>query len=653
MNQLLPSSPSSIKILPDALVNQIAAGEVVERPVSVVKELVENAIDASSDQIHVEFKNGGQTLISVMDNGVGMSEDDLLLSVERHATSKIQSFDDFERILSFGFRGEALAAIASVSKLEMMSCVDEQKGGAIFNFEAGTLKTNSKIGFPKGTRIIVRDLFFNTPARLKFLRSERIEASRILEWLQKISLAHPHIGFQITHNRNSQILPKGEDFSKRLSHILPKELFEKMVYMQAEEGTVKLEGFFLPPEFAKETRSHQWIYINNRYVQSFSLVRAVYLGLNTFLMKNRHPIFFIKLAINPRDLDINVHPAKTEVKIQNESWVSTFISDTLRHHLRLFHQKNIQNHSEQSLTEEKEDHNPHPFAPEFKNQPNPTGFANKPQPLESKNEPSRQGINFFSEQTTPKALEPQPKTEKLTHPQERTEQQIVPLLAPGVQGINLGQNLPQYTPQTLPTLENRLNLENLAILGRFDKYILAKKEETLWLIDAHAAHERFLYEKFSTAFKEKKIVSVPLLQPVVIKIAPFEQFLWEIKPEFWSEIGFDLRDLGGRDFSILALPEIVIEKVLHRISPEQFFHSLFEDLSGFEKTKNLDHYYHNVFASLACHSAVRGKEELSKNEMQILANHIHNCDLDLYCPHGRPILLKFHYRDFDKMFKRL
>lgn len=698
---------SAVKILPSALVNQIAAGEVVERPVSVVKELVENALDAGATQISVEFKNAGKDLISVLDNGSGMNEQDLTLSIERHATSKISSFEDLNQIASFGFRGEALAAIASVCRIEVISSQDEKKGGNILRLEGGKLVYQGKVGFPRGTRVQVEDLFFNTPARLKFLKSDRVESSRIFDWLQKIAVAHPEVAFHITHHRQSQVFPTSETMRQRLQYILPKELFQNLLLVDEKDAHYGIYGYILRPEFSKEVRSHQWLYINRRFIQSYVLARGIYQGLHSLLMKNRHPIFFLNLTVRPDELDVNVHPAKTEVKVHNEPLLLTFLAESIRSAIRKFNQSNSSSKilalpdDSPSLAPSSTASSTQPFAQTLSGRAQSEDRAvqanplNKPSQARQPSEPTASAAAQDRPADTQPAPTPAPAlAEEALASSDRADQGRSDFVGGKTEANQLETSalkvdapvenrplqLKTSTFQTRPnnsssSLQPELSLhprenartplnspeallanfpsETLKVLGRFDKYIVASKKDSLWLIDAHAAHERVLYEEIKQAFSEKKVPATPFLQPVLLKLAPFEQFILELHPDFWEELGFELRDLGRNEYALMAMPSLILEKALTQTSPEELIHSMFEDLAAFEKTRTLDGLYHNVFASLACHSAIRGQEEVSLAEMQAIVDRLQNFDLDQYCPHGRPVVMKYSTKDLDKMFKRI
>ena len=324
------STDSKIQILPETLINKIAAGEVVERPASVVKELLENAIDAGATDVHVTVKNGGKDLISILDNGSGMSESDAQLAVERHATSKIYNEDDLFRISTLGFRGEALASIASVSHFELLTCNDENQGGTRILIKGGYLEKPSKIGFPKGTKVTVERLFFNTPARLKFLKTTATELQHIqLHILQK-SLANPDIHFRLTHNRQLLLnLPGGQGLQTRIQQIFGEEFLDTIFPVNHEETSLRFSGFISFPSKPRKSRRWQYIFVNDRNVKSPAVNHGIYDGYGVFLGKSQHPAFFLNIHLDPTEIDVNVHPAKTEIRFRNSQLVHTILADQI------------------------------------------------------------------------------------------------------------------------------------------------------------------------------------------------------------------------------------------------------------------------------------------------------------------------------------
>ena len=328
----MSANPESGKIciLPELLINKIAAGEVVERPASVVKELVENSIDADADQILVTLKNGGKDLISVLDNGSGMTETDARYAIERHATSKIAEEEDLFRIQTLGFRGEALAAIASVSRFELHTCTDEKKGATNLRLSGGVLKHQGKTGFPKGTKISVEQLFFNTPARLKFLKSTSTELQHIQQQLTRLALGNPAIRFRLSHNQQMLLnLSTAADFEERIQQLYSEEIRDGLMKAVHSEKYISFHGLISLPSKTRISRRWQHLYVNGRHVKCQAIAHGIYDGYRGMLAKGQHPAFFLMIEVSPSEIDVNVHPAKTEIRFRNSKLVHTILADQL------------------------------------------------------------------------------------------------------------------------------------------------------------------------------------------------------------------------------------------------------------------------------------------------------------------------------------
>ena len=334
MNQS-SSTENNVRILPESLINKMAAGEVVERPASVVKELLENAIDAGATEVQVSIKNGGKDLISILDNGCGMNESDAQLAVERHATSKIIDEEDLFRIRTLGFRGEALASIAAISHFEILTCNDETQGATRIFIKGGYLEQVGKIGFPKGTKVTVERLFYNTPARLKFLKTTATELQHIQQHLVQKSLAYPHIHFRLTHNRQLLLnLSGGQALETRIQQLFGEEFKEILMPVKHKETYLQFSGFISFPSKPRTSRRWQYIFVNERNVKSPSINHGIYDGYGTFLGKGQHPVFFLNLRIDPTEIDVNVHPAKTEIRFRNNQLVHTILVDQISRALK-------------------------------------------------------------------------------------------------------------------------------------------------------------------------------------------------------------------------------------------------------------------------------------------------------------------------------
>lgn len=614
-----------INILPEALINKIAAGEVVERPASTVKELVENALDAGSDQILITIKNGGKDFISVLDNGSGMSSEDAHLAIERHATSKIKISEDLERINTMGFRGEALAAIAAVSRFEMTTCRSEADGGFQVRVEGGKRIHSARVGFPVGTRIVVENLFFNTPARQKFMKSTNTEYNHIHDLIIRLALGHPQVQFKLIHNKNVVLnLPKGQTFSDRVQHCFGSEIAADLIPCQHEESYLSYEGLISHPSGNRSSKRWQHVFINDRHVKCKTINHGIYEGYKTLMMKNMHPLFFIKVNLPPSEIDVNVHPAKTEIRLKNQNLVHTIFAEKIARQLKSGSRKQFfgSNRSEQQGNSE-------PIIPEKK-----TSTAQQSDDPPEKNTElfteTNEQIGFFradSGQKANRSLEEAP-AEDTTSPFSFAELER----APSEPAIS----------------ESSENQHPFQVIGQLlNKYILAQGEESLILVDQHAAHERIRFEEIKDHFYNRTLDSHPLLIPIMMELPPQDGLLLDQNQESWKKLGFVIDHFGGNDYSIKEIPVILKDSDVPGV-----IRDVLDEMAQFGKSGKLEGFFNEVFERMACHSAIRAAQHLTFQEMQALLNRLSTLDLQLYCPHGRPVLIEINLSELDKRFKR-
>lgn len=625
---------NKIKVLPEALINKIAAGEVVERPASVVKELVENAIDAGSDQIFIAIKNGGKDFISILDNGSGMSGDDAQLAIERHATSKILTSEDLENINTMGFRGEALAAIAAVSRFEVTTCSDEEAGGFQVRVEGGKLTQTARIGFPLGTRIIVENLFFNTPARQKFMKSVNTEYNHIHELIIRLALGHPQIQFRLTHNKTVVLnLPKGQNFSQRIQHCFGSDISADLIECQYEESYLSFEGLISHPAKNRASKRWQHIFINNRYVKNRSINHAIYSGYRTLLMKNMHPMFFLKLKLMPQEIDVNVHPAKTEIRLKNPNLIHTIFSEHIARILKsgsrnqLLGKPKSEDIEREQSTEKRETPNivqkPTIPATEFHSEKN------------MYIEPNEQiGFNVPTAKT-------ESATQSSSHFLKQTESEVVPIVENNPFDFSAKSDF-EVNKKALPIHSN------FHVIGQLhNKYILAQGENRLIVIDQHAAHERIRFEEIRNLFYSRELEAHPMLIPIMMELPPQDGLLLEQYQDSWEKLGFVIDHFGGNDYSIKEIPFILKDSDIPKVIRE-----VLDEMSQFGKSGRLEEFFNQVFERMACHSSIRASHSLSIQEMDALIDQLINLNIQLYCPHGRPILIEIEMNELDKRFKR-
>lgn len=639
---------SKVKILPEFLINKIAAGEVVERPASVVKELVENAIDAGGDQIFVTVKNGGKDLISVLDNGEGMSQTDAQLAIERHATSKIKTDKDLESITTMGFRGEALAAIAAVSRFELSTCSDEETGGFQIRVEGGRVVHSAKMGFPKGTRIVVENLFFNTPARQKFMKSVNTEYNHIHDLVIRLALGNPSIQFRLMHNKNLVLnIPKDADFKQRISHCFGSEISKGLIDCQHEESYLKFDGLISIPTQAKSSKRWQHIFVNDRYVKCKSVNHAIYEGYKTLLMKHAHPAFFMRLHLPPTEIDVNVHPAKTEIRLKNTNLVHTILSEQIS--LQLKKQERATFTGNRPLQENKGDHNKEIATPgkpeETADLPScnqePRADSIEPQTKEPDYPPiykeTDDQLGFMTETGT--ATKPKPRKETGPDPE--------PALA---------ETPPETPDDPFPFNqgEDALEVNNdlvsgFTVIGQLlSKYIVVQGENKLILIDQHAAHERVRFEEIRRQYYSQKLPTQTLLVPILMELPPHDGLLLEQYQDSWEKMGFYIDHFGGNDYSVKEIPAILKDADIVNIIKE-----VLDEMAQFGKSGKLELFFNQVFEKMACHSAVRASQYLSMEEMKALVNQLVQYNIMLHCPHGRPVWIELTLDDLDKRFKRI
>lgn len=633
---------TKIKILPETLINKIAAGEVVERPFSVVKELVENSIDSGADQIFVTIKNGGKDYLSVLDNGSGMGVDDAQLAIERHATSKIATSEDLERINTMGFRGEALAAISAVSRFELTTCFDEQLGGYQIRVEGGKRTHAAKIGFPLGTRITIEDLFFNTPARQKFMKSVNTEYGHIHDFLIRLSLGYPDIQFKLTHNQKVVInIPKCDSFVDRVKHCFGNQIAGDLLEVKHEESYLSYDGLISFPSSSRPSKRWQHTFINNRYVKCLNINHGISEGYKTLLMKNMHPLFFIRVTIDPSEVDVNVHPAKTEVRVKNARLIHTIFSNSIAGKLKLgaraqFFSTATDNAPGSGAKSESEDEIPKAASPVVTPKPSleASFYKEKNEQLSFVAPQYEAPISKNQPTALLKPLNNDPESSTIEHPVPDLEER-----------------------QTESIQKNQISesdwLEKsdayFKVLGQLsNRYILAQGDQKLILIDQHAAHERIRFEEIRQQFYSKTLTSVPLLIPIMMELPPQDGLLLEQYRKEWAQAGFVIDHFGGNDYSIKQIPALLQNKNIPDIIKE-----ILDEQAGFGKTGKLEAFFNEIFEKIACHSSVRSGQSLSTEEMKSLVDQLTKLNLHLSCPHGRPFIIDITIDELDKRFKRI
>lgn len=677
-----------IIVLDENTSNKIAAGEVVEKPASVVKELVENSIDAGATSISVDIKNGGISYIKVTDNGSGMDEDDVEIAFERHATSKIKRAEDLDSVVTMGFRGEALASIAAVSSVELQTKAAGSTYGMYLHISGGAINEVRQTGCPVGTTFIIRDLFFNTPARYKFLKKDSTEAGYISDTISRIALGNPGISFRLTSGKTLLLhTPGNNDIKSTIYSIYGKEIIKELIPVGYQDEKYHISGYIGKPEAARANRNYQSLYINKRFVKSKLVAYAVEQAYNSILMKNRFPFFVLSIELNPLLVDANVSPAKTEVRFAEESFLSRAIymaiskalsSDTLFNPVavpnkdrELFKFKNVDSgeqyiqeqliHKQDSILSAKpasaavgESASIEEVSSEkaaWRAEPvqlSQTGFKEREKSIAiSPKSTTEQEIRSFTE-----ALKPLARTDlnALESKGEYTSKGSGELLvkdipAPEEQFPNHKSELEEKLPETV---KPGFDLQSMKYIGQaFSTYIILQNGEELVLVDQHAAHERIIYEKLKIKYEEQENNSQLLLEPVVIQLQALELGEVSARQDMLEKLGFIFEDFGNNSIIIRGIPTL-----LEGYSPKDVFLELTDKMLTSLKplsTPLADEIIHTI----ACKAAVKANKRLDGSEVDSLLIELSAAGSRYTCPHGRPTVIRLTKYEIEKMFKRI
>jgi len=655
---------SKIRILPEQLANQIAAGEVVERPASVVKEMVENSLDAGATRIEIEIEGGGTRLIRIIDNGEGMEEDDLLMSLERHGTSKIQTEEDLGAIATLGFRGEAVPSIGSVSKLTLTSRTKEYDLGTRVVLEYGKLTKVHEVGCSFGTTMEVRSLFGKTPARRKFLRTTRTELGHIEEVVKNYALGCPDISFILRVNgKDSLYFDTSQSLSQRLANLMRYD--GPFIPVHSTKGSgdrrIRVTGHLVPPEKVTVGPSRLRIFVNSRAVKDRMVTHAIGEGLRSFLMKGKNASGLIHLEIPHDEVDVNVHPAKHEVRFRNSQDVHTFLSRAVSSAMER-HQQDLQ--SSIFGNNQRTERTPAPIDPghlSMGDSPEPVAFqghksydSNRSEDIVAKTQ-ARPAVATLSQQSDQVSEYPIDSREIADEPLQAMEpvrisepppqslfQDSAPIDRPPAPAPESGQMSSAPSPQEKRQLDH-----NLLVIGQFDDlYIFCKDSEGLLVVDQHAAHERLLYEKLHKQYLDQSVVSQTLMFPETVELSLFQAQLTLKHVESIERIGFRISEFGGNTFVISAVPALA-----GLSNPRELFLDILEQF-GSETGTNGGGKLDNILAGMACKAAVKAGTSLSTQEIDNLLNEMARADLFSHCPHGRPVIKRFSSDEVKKWFYR-
>ncbi|MBI2136475.1 DNA mismatch repair endonuclease MutL [Candidatus Woesearchaeota archaeon] len=612
---------SKIHLLSDEIINKIAAGEVIEKPANVVKELVENALDANADNITIELREGGKSYIKVSDNGSGMSKEDAMLAIKRHATSKINDAEDLFAINTLGFRGEALASIAAISNLVLLTRENsgeqsslEDIQGTKLKAEAGKITAVKEAAANPGTTLEVYDLFYNTPARKKYLKSIENELAAIVDVIIRYALANPQISFKLIHNGSILLSsPKTNDTLSNVAHIYGRDAAKQLLPINYVRNEIEILGFISKPSFTKADKSYQSIFVNKRFVKNKVITDALYSGYTTMLMEHRHPVAILNINIDPKKIDVNVHPTKSEIRVNKETELyeavfeavkGTFLAALTTELIPKISDKDVKNPYDIKL-----------------------GDARRKYALES------------DKQTLLEA-----NTNQVTAADFNADEFIS------------ADKIQEVSPQTTATQDNEqsiiigpikvdMKLPAMVVLGQLHRtYILAESDSGLLILDQHAVEERVNFEEFLK--KSNKQISQPLLKPDLLDLTLKEYLLLKENLSLFLKLGFNLEEFGNNTFVVRAVPVL-----LGKIYTKEFLKDVINEAAN--AIKLTDKFIEHKIATKACRASIKAGDNLTLPQMNDLLKRLANCENPFNCPHGRPTIINMTLYEFEKKFKRV
>ena len=623
-----------IKILSADVSNKIAAGEVVERPASVVKELIENAIDAGSTSIRVEIRAGGKRLIRVSDNGAGMEREDALLALERHATSKVNRIEDLESIQTFGFRGEALASIASVSQFELLTRTADALEGTKVDVEGGVFRSVQESGCSPGTHMSINNLFYNVPARLKFLKTDTTEMNHITNQVTWAALAHPNIHFSLTHNGRSILDVRSCDsYLERARLLYGREFAENLIEFTEELPDLKMYGLLGKPELTKPNREYQLFFLNQRPIRSRIIGAALTEALDAMVAKDRQPVALLFLTLEPETVDVNVHPAKIEVRFRNERTIYSGVVRMLRDAVhRAKYIPKIET----------------PIEPTQSNGDTESRDTGLSQRVSTPGPPPVAGRG---QRTTPMAQVHRMQTPPVTPQETETSDREVVNASEAQTPSTPTEIVVQPPQQRLPDDANLslLDFENVQLkTNLFKTYIVVEAGDKIFFIDQHVAAERVLYERFVNQVETDGIPVQGLLLPVTLEVTPQQLGVLKIHGDIFKKLGFDLDEFGGNTILIRAIPSPLPTRVA-----AQTVTDLLDKLPEAPHTDvQIPDAIDNALITLACKSAVKAGDTLDTKEMINLIKELSEAKLPFNCPHSRPIIVEMGRDELERRFHR-
>lgn len=649
----------NIQVLDQITIDKIAAGEVIERPASIIKELVENAIDAGASAVTVEIKEGGISFIRITDNGCGIPKGEVPLAFLRHSTSKIRSVDDLSTVASLGFRGEALSSIAAIAQVELITKTKDEVTGTRYRIEGGAEKSIEDTGAPDGTTFLVHQIFYNTPARRKFLKTPMTEASHVSELMTRLALSHPEVSIQFINNGQEKLHTSGNGKLKDIIyHVFGRDIANNLLETNERIDGIQVQGFIGKPIISRGNRNYENYFINGRYVKSNIIAKAIEDAYKDFTMQHKYPFTALHFTMDGTDLDVNVHPTKMELRFSNQQGVYNFIYNALKQTLSepeliprvelpeakevpVKAEKIVERKQEQPMTPVREERK----TPVIEEEKNLDYFMKK----------MRERVTAYHQQVTKVKPTPAPSVvqenvnyEALPASQVAAVKQPVP-----EQAVAPREEKSVVTEKQLDFFEEKLLTKKAAqeykIIGQlFETYWLVEFHEQLYIIDQHAAHERVLYEKTLRGMKDREFTSQYLSPPIILNLSMQEEEALNTHMDIFTNIGFEIEPFGGDSYAIRAVPDN-----LFSIAKRELFTEMLDQLvDGIHSSLAPDIVAEKV-ASMSCKAAVKGNSRLSAAEVETLIGELLELENPYHCPHGRPTIIAMTKRELEKKFKRI
>ena len=649
---------SKIQVLDPVTIDKIAAGEVVERPASIVKELAENAIDAGATAITVEIEEGGISYIRIADNGCGIEREEVPSAFLRHSTSKIRTVDDLIHIHSLGFRGEALSSIAAVSQVELITKTAEETFGTRYRIAGGKEEGLEETGAKDGTTFVIRQLFYNTPARRKFLKTPMTEASHVSELMTRMALSHPEISFQFINNGQSRIHTSGNGSLKDvIYHIYGREIAMNLIEIQTEAGDVKISGFLGKPVISRGNRNFENYFINGRYVKNQIVSKAIEDAYKDFTMQHKYPFVALQITMPGEEVDVNVHPAKLEIRFQNQQAVYNAVYEAVDRGLRkeeLIPQVKLEEPKEIPRADVP---SPAPAPMPKKETKPPQAPAKEERNLDYFMQKMKERVAAYHNRESSAEVAAKDQIFRPLHQADRIREAAVYANLSSV-GEKAEKKMENKTGEQVPPrqmdlfeekfLDREIRAEYHLIGQVFDTYWLVEFQDHLYIIDQHAAHERVLYERTLKSMKTREYTSQMISPPVILDLGMQEAALLREYMDRFLRIGFEIEEFGQDSFAVRAVPDN-----LFSLAKKDLLLQMIDSLSDEVSRKLSPELIDEKVASMSCKAAVKGKMKLSAAEADALIGELLTLDNPYHCPHGRPTIIAMSRRELEKKFKRI